>query len=41
MNGEKISEKEKVERILETARLAPTSSGLQTIGNFCGDLIVQ
>ena len=28
MNGEKVSE-EKIERILEAARLAPTSSGLQ------------
>ena len=28
MNGEKVS-KEKVDRIIEAARLAPTSSGLQ------------
>ena len=28
MNGEKVAE-DKVERILEAARLAPTSSGLQ------------
>jgi len=28
MNGEKVSE-DKIDRIIETARLAPTSSGLQ------------
>ena len=33
MNGEKVSE-EKVERILEAARLAPTSSGLQPFEIF-------
>jgi len=33
MNGEKVSE-EKIERILEAARLAPTSSGLQPFEIF-------
>ncbi len=33
MNGEKVSD-EKVERILEAARLAPTSSGLQPFEIF-------
>ncbi|GAL77849.1 oxygen-insensitive NAD(P)H nitroreductase [Algibacter lectus] len=33
MNGEKIAE-DKVERILEAARLAPTSSGLQPFEIF-------
>jgi nitroreductase len=33
MNGEKISE-EKVDKILEAARLAPTSSGLQPFEIF-------
>ena len=33
MNGEKVAE-DKVERILEAARLAPTSSGLQPFEIF-------
>ena len=33
MNGEKVSD-EKLERILEAARLAPTSSGLQPFEIF-------
>ncbi len=33
MNGEKVAE-EKIERILEAARLAPTSSGLQPFEIF-------